>query len=259
MAKFDVDKRQLVVAMDHGRAMGAVAGLEDPGRVIESVIEAGADAIMTSFGVIKRYRDRLIGQIPTILRVDGGPSLYREDWLRNTEWSLLHSFEDAQELEVDGICTMVFVGAECELETLEITAEVAGQCLAAGLPLMVEALPCPCERIPDPRSADAMASACRIGFEHGADVVKTYAPGGVEAFRRVTASTPVPVLIAGGPKAGGPREALQVVRDSLDGGGRGVVFGRNIWQSPNPARMVAALRHLIHADGSVDEALQVLG
>ena len=150
MAKFDVEPRQLVVAMDHGRAMGAVAGLEDPGRVIESVIEAGADAIMTSFGVIKRYRDRLIGRIPTIMRVDGGPSLYREDWLRNTEWSLLHSFEDAQELEVDGICTMVFVGAECELATLEITAELAGQCLAAGLPLMVEALPCPCERIPDP-------------------------------------------------------------------------------------------------------------
>ena len=41
MAKLDVNQRQLVVAMDHGRAMGAVAGLEDPGRVIESVIEAG--------------------------------------------------------------------------------------------------------------------------------------------------------------------------------------------------------------------------
>ena len=36
MAKLDVNQRQLVVAMDHGRAMGAVAGLEDPGRVIES-------------------------------------------------------------------------------------------------------------------------------------------------------------------------------------------------------------------------------
>jgi DhnA family fructose-bisphosphate aldolase class Ia len=259
MAKFDVGRKQLVVAMDHGRALGAVAGLDDPGRVIETVVEAGADAIMTSFGVIKRYRDRLIGRIPTFMRVDGGPSHYREDWLRNTQWSLLHSVEDAQELGADGICTMVFVGAPCELETLEITAEVAGQCLAAGLPLMVEALPCPCERIPDPTSADAMASACRIGFEHGADVVKTYAPGGVEAFRQVTASTPVPVLIAGGPKSGSAREALQVVRDSLDGGGRGVVFGRNIWQSPDPAKMVAALRHLIHADGSVDEALQVLG
>ena len=126
MAKFDAGKRQLVVAMDHGRAIGAVAGLEDPGRVIDTVIEAGADAIMTSFGVIKRYRERLIGRVPTFMRVDGGPSHYREDWLRNTDWSLLHSVEDAQELGVDGICTMVFVGAPCELETLEITAERCG-------------------------------------------------------------------------------------------------------------------------------------
>jgi DhnA family fructose-bisphosphate aldolase class Ia len=258
MPSFDVSQKQLVVAMDHGRAMGAVPGLDDPGQVIDSVIEAGADAIMTSFGVIKRYRDRLIGHIPTIMRIDGGPSLFREDWLRNTKWSMLHSFEDAQELEVDGICTMVFVGAECELDTLEITAEVAGACLQADLPLMVEALPCPCDRIPDPNTADAMASACRIGFEHGADVLKTYAPGGVEAFRQVVARSPVPVMIAGGPKADGPRGALQVVRDSLDGGGRGVVFGRNIWQSPDPAKMVVALRHLIHEDGSVDEALELL-
>jgi len=77
MPKFDVSRRQLVVAMDHGRALGAVAGLEDPGRVLDTVIEAGADAIMTSYGVVKRYRERLIGQVPTILRLDGGPSHYR--------------------------------------------------------------------------------------------------------------------------------------------------------------------------------------
>jgi DhnA family fructose-bisphosphate aldolase class Ia len=37
-----------------------------------------------------------------------------------------------------------------------------------------------------------------------------------------------------------------------------VVFGRNIWQSPDPARMVEALRHLIHDDGTVDEAAELL-
>ena len=119
---------------------------------------------------------------------------------------------------------------------------------------MVEALPCPCERIPDPNDADAMASACRIGFEHGADVLKTYATGSAESFRQVTASCPAPVLIAGGPKMDSERAVLQVVRDTLDAGGQGVVFGRNIWQSPEPARMIQALRHLIHDDGTVDEA-----
>jgi DhnA family fructose-bisphosphate aldolase class Ia len=258
MPKFDVSKRQLVVAMDHGRALGAVAGLEDPGRVLDTVIGAGADAIMTSFGVVKRYRERLIGRIPTILRLDGGPSRYREDWLAYTEWSLLHAVEEARDLGVDGVCTMVFMGSAVELETLEITAEVAGECLQDGLPLMVEALPCPGERIPDPTDAGAMASACRLGFEHGADVLKTYATGSAASFARVTASCPAPVLIAGGPRMDSERAVLQVVRDTLDAGGRGVVFGRNIWQSRDPAKMVEALRHLIHDDGAVDEAAELL-
>ena len=103
-----------------------------------------------------------------------------------------------------------------------------------------------------------MASACRLGFEHGADVLKTYATGSVESFARVVASCPAPVLIAGGPKMDSARAVLQVVRDTLDAGGRGVVFGRNIWQSPAPARMIAALRHLIHQDGTVDEAAELL-
>jgi DhnA family fructose-bisphosphate aldolase class Ia len=258
MPRFDVTARQLVVAMDHGRALGAIAGLEDPGRVIDAMVAAGADAIMTSYGVIKRYRERLIGRIPTLLRLDGGPSRYREDWLRYTEWSLLHTVEDARALGVDGVCTMVFMGAPVELETLEITAEVAGECLRDGLPLMVEALPCPAERIPEPVAAEAMASACRLAFEHGADVVKTYATGSAASFAEVTASCPAPVLIAGGPKMDNERAVLRTVRDILDGGGRGVVFGRNIWQSPDPTKMVKALRHLIHDDGSVEAAAELL-
>ena len=89
------DHKALIVAMDHGQAHGVIQGLEDPGRVIDQVVEAGADGIMTTLGIVKRYRDRLIGRIPTILRLDAGPSLYREDWLAYTEWSLLHSVEDA--------------------------------------------------------------------------------------------------------------------------------------------------------------------
>ena len=258
MPGYDKSKKQLVVAMDHGRALGAVAGLEDPGRVIDLVIEAGADAIMTSYGVIKHYHDRLIGRIPTLLRVDGGPSKYREDWLKYTEWSLLHTVEDARALGVDGVCCMVFMGGEVELAGLEITARFASECLEDGLTLMVEALPCPAERIPDPNDAGAMADACRLGFEHGADVLKTYATGSAASFRKVTAGCPAPVLIAGGPKMDSERAVLQVVRDTLDAGGMGVVFGRNIWQSPQPARMIKALRHLIHEGGTVDEAADLL-
>jgi class I fructose-bisphosphate aldolase len=168
------DGKALIVAMDHARTHGAIEGLEDPGTVIEAAVDGGADAVMTTFGVAKRYREQLTDRIPTILRLDGGPSLYREDWLAYPEWSLLHSVEDALFLGADGVVLMAFPGIRVELQTYRAVATVAEECVRVGLPLMVEALPCPSERIPNPKASGAMAAAARLGFEHGADLVKTY-------------------------------------------------------------------------------------
>jgi fructose-bisphosphate aldolase, class I len=246
------DGKALVVAMDHARTFGAVEGLEDPGTVIEAAVDAGADAVMTTFGVVKRYRERLIGRVPTFLRLDGGPSLYREDWLAYTEWTLLHSVEDALLLGADGVVVMAFVGIPVELQTYRIVAKVAGECLRANVPLMVEALPCPSERIPDPKAADAMADAARLAFEHGADLVKTYY---TEGFRQVTENCPVPVLIAGGPKMETVEETLQVVHSAIGAGAAGAVFGRNIWQSGDTRGAIRALKGIIHDGRPVADTL----
>ncbi len=246
------DGKALVVAMDHARTFGAVEGLEDPGTVIEAAVDAGADAVMTTFGVVKRYRERLIGRVPTFLRLDGGPSLYREDWLAYTEWTLLHSVEDALLLGADGVVVMAFVGIPVELQTYRIVAKVAGECLRANVPLMVEALPCPSERIPDPKAADAMADAARLAFEHGADLVKTYY---TEGFRQVTENCPVPVLIAGGPKMETVEETLEVVHSAIGAGAAGAVFGRNIWQSGDTRGAIRALKGIIHDGRPVADAL----
>jgi fructose-bisphosphate aldolase, class I len=252
-------QKALVVAMDHARTLGVTPGLEDPGKVLDRVIGAGADGIMTTYGVIKHYRDRLIGRIPVYLRLDGGPSKYREDWLRYSEWSLLHTVEDARRLGVDGVCVMGFMGGPVEMRTYEICARVIGDCRADGMPVMVEALPCQnVERIPDPLAAEPMASASRIAFELGADIVKTYYTGSPDSFRQVVRNCPVPVLIAGGTRMDTVEAALKVVHGSVAGGGVGVVFGRNIWQSPNAAGMVAALRAIIHDGSSVADAMLLM-
>jgi DhnA family fructose-bisphosphate aldolase class Ia len=230
------DNKALILAMDHALTLGPVPGLKDPGAVIDAAIEAGADAVMTSFGIVKKYRDRLIGRIPTILRLDGGPSIYREDWMAYTEYSLLHSVENALFLGVDAVVLNLFVGIPVELETYKNVANVAGECMRAKLPLVVEALACASERIPDPKSGEAMGAASRIAFEHGADLIKTYYTGSRE----------------------GLEETLQVVYDAMQAGARGIVFGRNIWQSGNTQAMIDALRHIIHHDGSVSAAMAKL-
>jgi fructose-bisphosphate aldolase, class I len=256
MSLLAADGKALIVAMDHGRTHGVISGLENPGRVIDIAVAAGADAIMTTFGIVKHYRDHLIGRIPTILRLDGGPSLYREDWLAYTEWTLMHSVEDALTLGVDGVVLMAFMGIPAEMKTLSVVAKVAGECLRAGLPLVVEALPGRSARIPDDKAPDAMASAVRLGFEHGADLVKTYYTGTPDGFRQVIDNCPVPVLIAGGPRMETVAETLQVVEGAMQAGASGVVFGRNIWQHANPRGVMRSLHRLIHEGATVEEALE---
>lgn len=257
MSRLTLGDSALVVAMDHARTLGVVQGLEDVGATLDRVLDAGADAIMTTYGVVKHFHDRLIGRVPVFLRLDGGPSIYREDWLEYSEWSLLHTVEDARRLGVDGVCLMGFMGGDVEMRTYEIVARVVGDCASDGLPVMVEALPCPADRIPNPLDAKAMASASRIAFELGADIIKTYYTGSAQSFSHVTQTCPVPVLIAGGVRMDTIEAALEVVHGAIAGGGKGVVFGRNIWQDDDPAAVVRAMRAIIHDGASVADAVAV--
>jgi DhnA family fructose-bisphosphate aldolase class Ia len=247
----------LIVAMDHGRTHGVIQGLEDPERVLEAVISAGVDGILASFGVLKRYRTIIPKRLPVFLRLDGGPSIYRQDWLTYTEWDLLHTVEDALKLGAQGVTVMLFMGSPVELQTFRLVASVAGACLNNGLTLMVEALPCPSTRIPDPKDPTVAASAARLAFEHGADLVKTYYTGSVESFRTVVANCPAPVLIAGGPRMNTFDEALHTTREAITAGAAGIVFGRNIWQNNNIQTVIKALREVLFTP-SIDVQKEVI-
>jgi DhnA family fructose-bisphosphate aldolase class Ia len=50
-----------------------------------------------------------------------------------------------------------------------------------------------------------------------------------------------------------------MARDSVDAGGSGVAFGRNVWSRKDPGAMVRALRAIVHDGKTVDDALAVLG
>ena len=65
-----------------------------------------------------------------------------------------------------------------------------------------------------------------------------------------------PTLIAGGPRMNTMEDTLGVVSGAMQAGASGVVFGRNIWQSKNPAGMVRALQSIIHKRSSVAEAME---
>jgi fructose-bisphosphate aldolase, class I len=248
------DGRCLVIAMDHALSHGPARGLDDPAALIERMIASGADAIMTSYGVVKKYGHLIRPHVPIIMRIDGGPSVRTGTWREYTDYRLLYQVADAAQLGADAVVVMHFVGAPAEMATLSNLAAAATQCASAGLPLLVEALPCPHPNIPQIFDSAAIALAARIAAEHGADFVKTTYSGDVESFRSVVQAATVPLLVLGGERINSDRAVLELTHDATAAGAAGMAIGRNIWQAPKPAGMVRALAAILHEGATVDAA-----
>ena len=89
--------------------------------------------------------------------------------------------------------------------------------------------------------------------ELGAHYVKTYyIPKG---FDTVTASCPVPIVMAGGKKLP-EQDALTMAYNAVQEGAAGVDMGRNIFQSEAPAAMIQAVGKVVHEEMPPKEAYQ---
>ena len=250
---FRGDGRSLVVAIDHGMGLDIYPELVEPDRVLEQVAEGGADAVLITPGLMKRYF-HCLKSIGVILRVDGGSSALEGG---STAHKLLYSVEDALRLGADAVACMGFPGSPFETETIENLASLAGQCQNWNVPLMAEMIPGGFAS-PGRHTIENIRLAVRMGIELGADFIKTKYVGPPERFRQVIEHAYRPVLVLGGEKTSDEKALFSMVRAALDAGASGIAMGRQVWKHPRPRSMVSALNHLIRNNGSVEEALDVL-
>jgi DhnA family fructose-bisphosphate aldolase class Ia len=251
---FRDDGRTLVVAMDHGGGLDVYPSLANPASVIEAVVAAGPDAVLTTPGIARQFFHEL-KSVGLILRVDGGSSQLATE--SSLQCKLLYSAEDALKLGADAVACMGFPGTPLETETLKNVAELARQSLTWGVPLMAEMVPGGLLNS-KLRTAENTRLAARIGVELGADFIKTEFVGPAEDFQPVVENCYRPVLILGGAKASDERALFTMVKSSLAIGVAGVVMGRNVWGHPRPGAVVKALAEMIHNNASVAEALALL-
>lgn len=251
---FRQDGRSLIVAMDHGNVFNVMPALGNPGRVIEEIVEGGADAILTTFGVAKNY-GTAIGNAGLLLRVDSGATQLSSE---RVEWRLRYAVEDALRLGADGVGCMGFPGTRHETDTFAHLAQLAGACEQWGLVLLGELLPGGFEDF-TLHTPEHIAMAARFGAELGVDVVKTEYTGSIESFKKVVDGCYRPVVVLGGSKKESDIDVLKLVKSAIDAGGAGVAMGRNVWQHANPRAFVTALRHIIHEGATVEDAAGLLG
>ena len=72
-------------------------------------------------------------------------------------------------------------------------------------------------------------------------------------------SIPVPVVIAGGPKAKTDMDILQMTEDAMAAGAKGVTYGRNIFAHNSPEKIVEALAGIIFKNQTAKEVASIIG
>ncbi|KUO41799.1 MAG: hypothetical protein APU95_04810 [Hadesarchaea archaeon YNP_N21] len=250
------DGRTVIVAMDHGTFAGPMRGIEKPGETIEKMIEGGADAMLLTPGTVAKFADIISGNIGAIVRVDGSNTLLGRLGQGPKSYMVI-DVRGAVKLGGDGVVAMGYIGSPFEIESLAMLSKISQDCMEYGMPLLAEMFPSG-PKIQNPSDPEIVKLSARVGAEIGADFIKTHYTGDPKTFSEVVESTPVPIVILGGPKRESIKEVLADVKDALSAGAIGVAFGRNIWQAEDPVEMLRAVVKIVHENASVEEAMAEL-
>jgi fructose-bisphosphate aldolase, class I len=262
------DGRCLDVAIDHGvfNEHAFLAGLEDMASVVRALVEAGPDAIQMNVG-----QADLLQSIPgprkpaLVLRTDVG-NLYNPATHRVMFDQLVHWEEPLiGAIKADAacvVCNLLLMPGEPDLhrQTVLNAGRLRAECEKFGMPLMIEPL------VLKPNSAGGgyqvdgnkslIVPLVRQARELGADVIKADPTDNPEDYHEVVAAARCPILVRGGSKKA-IETVFQEAEAYLAQGAHGLVYGRNIYQHPNPARVVKAFMALIHGGSSASDAMRI--
>lgn len=238
------DGRTVMLAVDHGYFQGPTTGLERIDVTILPLVPY-TDTLMCTRGILRSVVRPSMTK-PVVIRASGGPSILKE----LSDEQLAMDMEDCIRLGVCATAIQVFIGGQFESRSVVNMTKLVDAGLRYGIPTMaVTAVGKDMKR-----GAQYFRLATRMCAELGAHYVKSYyVPDG---FETVTASCPVPIVIAGGKKQP-EMDALTMAYRAVNEGAAGVDMGRNIFQSDSPIGMMRAIQAIVHNSESVEKAYEL--
>lgn len=251
--------RTLMASIDHGLYMGAVRGIEHPVEVIKEFIECDLDGILFSLGLYKISTEifkqkKVLSKILTLdyILLSKIPGIVEEIFANCAFFSV----EQAVHWGFDAVKVLLAWGTdrETQIKSIQYIAKIAQACDKLQMPLMIKPFldnkNIPKEKRKDPK---VIIDASRIAVEMGADIIKIPYTGDKDSFAEIVEHSYVPVVIYGVPDMGTMKDLLQATKDSIDVGGKGIVFGMDVWQNNNRKKIIHALRDIIHKNKGIDE------
>jgi DhnA family fructose-bisphosphate aldolase class Ia len=245
----------VIVAMDHGQTFGPMAGLTEFTQAAEHLKEA--DGVLLAPQMM-----RFAGNL---FRGKGSPTA-----ITRLNWNTIHCepwhYQEAYIVKAMSVQTAVAAGAEVVLASLvlqtgseehdarnvAVFTQLAEESYGLGIPFIGEVFPSGGLRDRPDEFHDYVKKTCRIACELGADAIKTFYTG--ERFAEVTEGSPIPVFALGAEKLEHALDALELAHKAVSAGARGVVFGRNVIQSPDPAQFLRGLKDVVQGRATPAEA-----
>ncbi|UCC21352.1 MAG: class I fructose-bisphosphate aldolase family protein [Promethearchaeota archaeon] len=245
-------KRTIIIPMDHGLTMGTIKGLENVAQMVDKVALGGANAVLMHSGMVGIGHRQYGKDIGLIIHLSGATNLSPDP----NRKVLVCSVERALKMGADAISIHINIGADEEPDMLQDASNVVEKSREWGIPLLTMMYPRG-KKINDENDPEVVNIAVRVGVELGADIVKTNYTGDIDSFKNIIDGVkPIPVIIAGGPKMDTIPDLLQMVYDSIQAGSAGVAFGRNVFQSDDPTKLVSAISKIVHKNYNIEEVLK---
>ena len=229
------------VPLDHSVSMGPIDGLEQLAPVATELEEAGVDLLIVTKGAVRELAPVLRPNVRLGVHVSASTSLGPT----SNRKVLVGTAEEAVALGADVLSVQVNFGVPEEPEMLTDLGVAVDEARRLGLPLLCMAY----VKKANGGTAEELRHAARAAADTGADIVKTSYPGSAEEFRRLCATTPVPVLIGGGVRVDDEELFLETIRGTLSAGGAGVCIGRNLFQRRPVGPLARRLAALVHGPG----------
>lgn len=254
---FTRGENAVVIAIDHGYMDGPIPGMENLPRALGK-IDPAVDAVLMSPGALK-----LLG--PS-LGYKGAPvPIVRLNW--STVFCFEWGYNRSQTVPAFTAREAVSYGAEMVLISLtlktgdeatdarnvEVFSRLRAEAAELGIPVIGECFPNNSDNLSAEEMHDQVLRGTRILAELGADLIKTFH---THKFQDVTEGCPLPVLGLGGHTYPDPADSFRLAQRIIQEGARGVVYGRNAIQRPDPQAYQRALCDVVKHGLDPDEAVR---
>ncbi|AXG82760.1 2-amino-4,5-dihydroxy-6-one-heptanoic acid-7-phosphate synthase [Streptomyces paludis] len=235
-------QRTVIVPLDHSLTDGPIpGGGSGLNTLVGRLAVNGADAVVLHKGNIRFVDPAWFKQLSLVVHLSAS-TVHAPDPDGKV---LVGTVEEALRLGADAVSVHVNVGSREEARQIADLAAVTDACDRWNVPVLAMMYPRG-PQVADPTDPALVAHAVTLAVELGVDIVKTYFVGSADSMREITAASPVPVVAAGGPRAGDQNALMDFVDAVLLGGAAGVAMGRNIFESPDPGLLTRRLAERVH-------------